>query len=604
MAPQSSEEINIQNNDDAATIISEKSVTPSEKDSSVVDQPQQSNEKQSWTQKYPRLERLRIVGIFVGIVLSMFVMSLNSTVVAPAMSIIATQLHKLELQAWIATSFMVAMISFQPLAGKFSDIFGRKPVLMFGLCFFWIGSLICSTSPSMEGVIAGRTIQGFGAGGIFSMMFVVVTDLASPEWKPRLQSMLTVIYGLSSVVGPLIGGAFVDHASWRWDFYINIIIAGISILLLFFLFQESTRVQQESFMVKIKRIDFLGILFSISCVTCLLLALGWGPSYGWNEAHSIGPFVAAGVAFILLIISQGWISKEPVMPVAIMLKPSVFTVYIYMITLGLGFVGTLYFGPILFQSVFGANSTQSGVRLIPFMACLIAGSLGSSILINKFPYFKIYLLIGACSNVLGYGLFFTVNENSSWGQQAGYLSFCGLAFGLSQQNAILAVQTAAGKPYMAVATSLTNFFMMLGSAIGIAIYQTLFSVFLKNQMIELSVQEPDIFAIANNIGATSNYLYIRNMPADTQEPVIKAYMKSLHLVFIVPLCAAGISVIAAIFTRNVRFGTPSESEEKKQDEQPPLGEVIIDGEDDKDVSSFDTSIHEENDRSHVREKKQ
>ena len=116
------------------------------------------------------------------------------------------------------------------------------------------------------------------------------------------------------------------------------------------------------------------------------------------------------------------------MPAAIMLKSSVFTVYIYMATLGLGFVGTLYFGPILFQSVFGANSIQSGIRLIPFMGCLIVGSLGSSFLISKFPYVKVFLLVGSCCNVIGYGLFYTVNENSSWGHQAGFLSFCGKYF--------------------------------------------------------------------------------------------------------------------------------------------------------------------------------
>ena len=136
----------------------------------------------------------------------------------------------------------------------------------------------------MEGVIAGRTVQGFGAGGIFSMMFVVVSDLASPKLRPRLQSMLTVIYGLSSVVGPLIGGAFVDYLTWRWDFWLNLIIGGAALLLILVLFKESVPVRQESILVKIKRIDGLGILFSISCVTCLLLAVSWGPLVRYIEA--------------------------------------------------------------------------------------------------------------------------------------------------------------------------------------------------------------------------------------------------------------------------------------------------------------------------------
>ncbi|KAI9259574.1 major facilitator superfamily domain-containing protein [Phascolomyces articulosus] len=530
-------------------------------------QQQSTVNKSSEQPKRTLLQTLKLVLLVIGILLAMFMVSLNSTVVAPAMSIIATELDALEKQTWIATSYMVAMNAFQPLSGKFSDIFGRKPILLFGMCIFFVGSLVNALTPTIEGLIAGRTLQGFGAGGIMSMLFVIITDIAPLEWRPRLQSMLVVVYGLASVVGPLIGGAFVDYLSWRWDFWLNIILCGSAIVIVFFLFKETSEVRQESMKEKIMRIDFLGTVFSIGLVVCLLLALSWGPQKGWGSAHCIGPFVAAGVSLILLIISEGWIAKEPIMPYQVLLNPRIAVIYLYMVTLGLGFIGTLYFGPILFQAVFGANSSESGIRLIPYMVCLIAGSVGSGILLSKFPYVKLYIIIGSASNILGYGLFYTVDETANWGRQAGFLTFCGFAFGLSQQNCILGVQSVAGKEFMAVATSLNNFFMLLASSIGIAIYQTLFSTFLQAQFSGL---DPQVLAVANEYGALKNYLYIREVPAEYQGPVIHAYMQALNNVFIVPIVAGGLGVIAACCVRNIRYGAPPQAKGDAKDVEAPV----------------------------------
>lgn len=440
--------------------------------------------------------------------------------------------------------------------------------------FFFLGSLVNALSPTISGLIAGRTLQGFGAGGIMSMLFIIITDMAPLHFRPRLQSILVVVYGLASVVGPLIGGAFVDNLTWRWDFWLNIILSGVSIVVIFFLFKETSKVKKESFKAKILRIDFLGTIFSVSFITCLLLALTWGPLYGWGNGHSFGPFIAAGVSLILLIICQGWVSREPILPPKVMLNPRIVLIYLYMVCLGLGFIGTLYYGPVLYQSVFGADSTASGVRLIPYMALLIAGSVGSTILINYIPYVKAFIIFGAACNVLGYGLFYTVNEHSNWGQQACFLTFCGLAFGLSQQNCILGVQQIAPPEFIAVATALVNFFMLLATSIGIAVYQTVFSTFLQAQYKHV---DPQILGIAKEYGALSNYLYIRNMPEDAQGPIIHAYMQALHYVFIIPIVASAISFICAIFIHNKRFGAsaPQKDEEITEDntQVPQAGKV-------------------------------
>lgn len=250
-----------------------------------------------------------------------------------------------------------------------------------------------------------------------------------------------------------------------------------------------------------------------------------------------------------------------------MLNPTCASVYLYMICLGLTFICALYFGPTYFQAVFGADSTQSGIRLIPFMVCLITGSVASGLLVRVFPYTKYYIVVAAASNVLCYGLFYTVNENSNWGQQAGYLTFGGLAFGLSNQNAILTVQSAVELKDIAVATSCVNFFLMLASSIGVSIYQALMSTFLKAQYAHLST---DIIVKVNEYGALENYLYIRNMPVDLQKPVIHAFALAMRNLFIIPLVSASLSLIVALLFKNVRYGpskSPSPNEENLDEKE-------------------------------------
>ncbi|KAG2235407.1 major facilitator superfamily domain-containing protein [Thamnidium elegans] len=542
------------------------SSTTSGSEENIATLEENDNKKLTFTTKREWFEFSLLI---VGIVLAMFMMSLNSTVVAPAMSIIATELNALESQTWIATAYLVALNSFQPLSGRFSDIFGRKSVFIFGIVLFFAGSLINALSTNIDMLIAGRTIQGFGGGGVMSMTFIIVTDIAPVHLLPRFQSMLAVVYGLASVVGPLLGGAFVDHATWHWDFWLNVILAAIAFIIMVFYLKEPKEKTQTSFMSKIKRVDWLGTLFSTSFIVCLLLALNWGSPYGWGSAHSIGPFVAAGVSLIALIYIEGWVAHDPLLPARVLLNPPVTIVYGYMMCLGLTFIGTLYFGPVYYQSVFGADSTQSGLRLIPFMVCLIGGSVGGGFLIRKFPSIKYYIMIGAASNLLGYGLFYTVSETSSWGQQAGYLSFCGLAFGLSQQNSILTVQAIVEHRDMAIATSCINFFMMLASSIGIAIYQTLYQIFLKQEFAKLPLE---ILAGAQSYGALSNFLFIRKMPLELQRPVITAYSDAIHKVFILPIAAAALGFILTLFFRNVRYGVKPD---EKRDEELSLDEKNV-----------------------------
>ncbi|ORY99030.1 major facilitator superfamily domain-containing protein [Syncephalastrum racemosum] len=523
-----------------------------------------NSEQQSAPPEAGTRQRFTRAILFGGVILTMFMVSLNATVVAPAINIIATDLDAAQDQTWIATAYLVAMNSTQPLAGKFSDIFGRKPLVLLGLPLFIFGSLINALSPNIQGLIAGRTVQGLGGGLLMSMLFIIVTDLVPPKSRPRFQSMLSVVFGLASVVGPLIGGAFVDKLTWRWDFWLNIIIGGICfVIIVLFLKEPVSFSSSSSLKSKVKRIDWFGSFFSVCFICCVLIALSWGPAYGWRDKHTAAAFACAGATLVLLIGVETWFAPEPLFPAAVVMNPQVLILYFYIMMLGISFMGALYYGPVLFQSVYGASSIESGVRLIPYMAFLIIGSLSSAELISRIPYVKLYILIGAGLNILGWGLYFTITENSSWAQQACYLVFCGkcvvydnsaeqlifdgmslgLAFGLSQQNVILGVQSATKKEYIAVATAL----------VGLVWKQTNFALMFANSIAQFVSLSEDTKAVANQYGALKNYLYIRNLPKQYQPAVIKCYMNSMHYIFCMSLGFTVVAFIVALFIKWVRI---------------------------------------------------
>ncbi|KAI8583459.1 hypothetical protein K450DRAFT_169716 [Umbelopsis ramanniana AG] len=508
-------------------------------------------------------KNLSTATIYVGLSVSMFMASLNSTVIAPAMGKISSQLNDIEDATWIATAYLVAFNATQPLYGKFSDIFGRKVVIQVAIFLFFIGSIVNALATSMGMLIAGRTVQGLGGGGVISICYIIIADISPVDMRPRYQALMMVIYGVASVVGPLIGGAFVDHVSWRWDFWLNVILSVVAFTIIT-VFLKLPVEGPSSFRDKMKRIDWLGIAFSILFVVLLLLALSWGGvKYAWNSPHVIACFVASGVSLIILGFVEGYVAKEPLIPFPVLLNPAIAIIYIFTFFVAFGFIGTLYFGPVIFQSVYGADSTTSGLRLLPYMVniiliCMIAASIGSGFFIPIVKRVKPFIVAGAALNLLGYGLFYTLNPGSNYGQQTGYLSFAGLGFGFTMQNCIVAVQNSSEKKYLAVATSLNSFFMTLASAIGIAIYQTAMNVIIAG---ELESADPAAVQAAEAIGAIANYTAIGLLPEQFRKIIVDVFSVTLHKVFIIPLVTAGGAFIVSLFIKNDRFGGPIAKEE-------------------------------------------
>ncbi|GAB5589437.1 hypothetical protein Unana1_04337 [Umbelopsis nana] len=513
--------------------------------------------------------------IYLGLCVAMFMASLNSTVIAPAMGKISAQLNDVEDATWIATAYLVAFNATQPLYGKFSDIFGRKPVIQVGIFLFFVGSIVNATATSMGMLIAGRTVQGLGGGGIISVVYIIIADIAPLDMRPRYQSLMMVIYGVASVVGPLIGGAFVDQVTWRWDFWLNVILSVVAFAVIT-VFLHLPLETPTSLAAKIKRIDWLGIALSILFVVLLLLALSWGGvKYAWDSPHVIGTFVGAGVSLVLLGFIEGWVAKEPLIPFQVLFNPAVALIYVFTFAVAFGFIGAIYFGPVMFQAVYGADSTASGIRLLPYMICMIGASIGGGYLIPVVKRVKPFLVLGACFNLLGYGLFYTLNPNSSYSAQAGYLGFAGLGFGLTMQNTVVAVQNASEKKYMAVATSLNTFFMTLASTVGIAIYQTVMNILLAKT---LQNADPAAVQAAEALDAIANYTTIVNLPPQYRKIIIDIFATCLHNTFLISIATAAVALIVSLFIKNARFGAPPAATAKHEEATELQKEVVIDEE--------------------------
>ncbi|KAJ2960511.1 hypothetical protein NQZ79_g4129 [Umbelopsis isabellina] len=522
-------------------------------------------------------KRLSTFTIYLGLCVAMFMASLNSTVIAPAMGKISADLDDLPDATWIATGYFVAFNATQPLYGKFSDIFGRKPVIQVGIVLFCIGSIVNACAKTMGVLIAGRTIQGLGGGGIISIVYIIIADIAPLHMRPRYQSLMMVIYGVASVFGPLIGGAFVDHVTWRWDFWLNVILSVIAFALITIFLQVPLETP-SSLASKIKRIDWLGIALSILFVVLLLLALSWGGvKYAWGSPHIIGTFIGSGVSLLLLGFVEGKVAKEPLIPLPVLFNPSVAIIYTFTFMVAFGFIGAIYFGPVMFQAVYLADSTGSGVRLLPYMVCMIGASIGGGYLIPIVKRVKPFLILGACFNLLGYGLFYSLNPQSSYSAQAGFLGFAGLGFGFTMQNTVVAVQNATEKKFMAVATSLNTFFMTLASTVGIAIYQTVMNVLLEKQ---LPTVDPAALQAAEAVNAIEDYTTIVNIPPQYRTAIIDLYNVCLHNVFLISIVTAAVALIVSLFINNAPFGAPPAVKQVETGAQQtePQPEVVTDEE--------------------------
>lgn len=402
-----------------------------------------------------------------GLLLALFLVSLDQTVVGTALPRVIADLRGFELYAWVTTAYLLAQTTVIPIVGKLGDLYGRKWLTVAGVAIFLAGSWLCGFSQNMLWLIAARAVQGIGAGTIMSTVFTLIADVfPDPGQRARYQGFFFAVFALSSVIGPLIGGAITETLGWRWVFYVNVPLGVLSLATLPFVLP--TRRGKGA-----KRIDWIGAVTITVSVIALLLALTWvGDGAAWSDPGVVSGLLIALVTFTVFV----WFERrnpEPILPFELF-RNRVITTATAIGFLGMaGMFGVVLYLPLFLQGVSGTSPAASGVVLLPLVLTMTAMSFVGGQLMARVGRVRPFMLAGAVLMTIGTVLLNTLNVSTGMFAIMFYLFVMALGLGLLMPNTTIAVQSAAPPDQMGVATAATQFVRLVGATVGTAVIGTL-----------------------------------------------------------------------------------------------------------------------------------
>lgn len=410
------------------------------------------------------LPRPQLVWTLVGVVLAMFLASLDQTVVGTAMPRIIIDLGGFTQYTWMTTAYIITSAVTVPIVGKLIDMYGRKKFYIAGIAIFVLFSLACGLSQTMTQIIFFRGAQGIGAGIMMASAFTVVGDLFPPSERGKYVGYISAVFGLSSILGPSIGGFLTDNVSWHWVFFVNIPL-GLLIIGLFFKFFPDIRPDTRK-----HSIDYFGVAALILTVVPTLIALSWGGvDYPWGSPQIIGMFIFSAVMLVLFIFIESR-AQEPIIPLSLFRNRVVAVSEIITFLTGVGMFGGIIFVPLFFQGVLGSSATTSGNILIPMMLGTVVGSFSSGQLLARAGgHYKYLGLAGTGLMALGIGLLSTLNLQTSYATAIGFTIITGIGLGITMPLYTIAVQNAIPHNMLGVASASVPFFRSIGGAIGLAV---------------------------------------------------------------------------------------------------------------------------------------
>ena len=404
----------------------------------------------------------RILAIYSGLMLTLFLAALDQTIVATALPRIVSDLGGITQYSWVFTAYMLTSTVTVPLYGKLGDVYGRKNLFLFAISVFLLGSLLCGTATDMTQLVIFRAVQGIGAGGLFPLSLAVIGNIVPPRDRGRWQGLIGAVFAASSIIGPAVGGFIVDNASWRWIFLVNIPVGGLALVVVAIVMPRRAPHTQHS-------IDWLGAGLLAGGTAALLMALVWGgKSYPWTSVHVIGAFVIAA-ALIVTFTAVERRAPEPILPFDILRNPIVAGSIACMALVGMAMFGTISYVPLFVQGVIGTSATSSGVVLTPLMLGAVTTSILTGQLVSRTGRYRWNAVLGPVVLTFGMILLWRMDVNTTNAEAARNMVVAGIGIGSMMQVFVLSVQNAVPRATIGSATALTQFSRQMGATIGVTV---------------------------------------------------------------------------------------------------------------------------------------
>jgi EmrB/QacA subfamily drug resistance transporter len=444
-----------------------------------------------------------------AVLLTMFLAALDQTVTGTALPRIVTDLNGASLYAWVVSAYLLSSTITVPIYGKLSDVFGRKPMLMIGVCLFLLGSWLSGASQNMTELVVFRAVQGLGAGALFPIVMAIIGDLFSPRERGRFQGLFGAVFALSFVVGPFIGGWITDNISWHWVFYVNVPFGVASLAVLALVLPSAGRRRAS-----LRDLDYLGIALFTAGVVPFMLGLtnkgnvtSGGQLASWTDAN-VGGLIALGLVIVAVFLFVETRAKEPILPLDLFRLRDYSTSMAAVFVFGIAMFAAVVFMPRFYQTVRGISATASGYYIWPLLVGLMGGSISTGLLISRIGRYKWLMTGGAALMVVGGFLLTHLTAGTSDWELWGWMLLLGLGIGPAMAGYTVVVQNSVPMNRLGVATSTLTFVRQIGASVGLAIAGTVlsssFASRLPANLTQQGVPQPLIAQLVKVSGALQN----------------------------------------------------------------------------------------------------